>query len=50
MRGGLDIADRVPEIRVLSNVGVDVVLRGELVAGGGPARPTLVVLPGITRV
>jgi bifunctional non-homologous end joining protein LigD len=32
-RGGQDIADRVPELEPLSQLGVDVVLDGELVAG-----------------
>ncbi len=34
-RGGHDIADRVPEVEPLSELGVDFVLDGELVAGAG---------------
>ena len=34
-RGGHDIADQLPELDALSDLGVDVVLDGELVAGAG---------------
>ena len=34
-RGGHDIADRLPELEVLSRVGVDMILDGELIVGAG---------------
>jgi bifunctional non-homologous end joining protein LigD len=34
-RGGHDVADRVPELKPLSQLGVDFVLDGELIAGAG---------------
>ena len=34
-RGGHDIADRLPELEVLSHIGVDMILDGELIVGAG---------------
>ena len=34
-RGGHDIADRLPELEVLSHVGVDMILDGEAIVGAG---------------
>jgi bifunctional non-homologous end joining protein LigD len=34
-RGGHDIADRLPELEILSHVGVDMILDGELIVGAG---------------
>jgi ATP-dependent DNA ligase len=43
-RGGHDIADRLPGLRSLGELGVPLVLDGELVVGGG--RPAVFAGPG----